>query len=382
MKNFVYLILTFLCLSACQEKEGYKITVNIDGLPDGLKVYLTGDGREVLDSTVTSGGQCFFEGRVDYPIYADIDIKTPGEPFSGRVFSFFLENSDIQVKGEWEKWSKIEITGSALEDKHEGLENQLKPLYRKLNREIGEQEWRMYSEPLHNGTFTVDCMRSGVEIAKQKREIERQVREIVFRFIKENPTSPVTLKLVADQLRNESRFTVQEVDELVESLSPELKQTGTFKMLEKKIETYRKTALGEKYIDFRVADVDGKEGKFSDYVQPGKYNLLEVWASWCGYCREEIPHLKIVQEKYGDRFNIIAVSIDKNEDEWRQAMNEENANYLQLHGLKDEEGNSVGDLYGFRGIPYSLVIDGEGRIVTVDGRGVKLDLLLEELYKE
>ena len=128
--------------------------------------------------------------------------------------------------------------------------------------------------------------------------------------------------------------------------------------------------------------MNGKEGMFSDYVKPGQYNMLEVWASWCGHCRVEIPHLKMVQEKYGDRFNIIAVSWDKEDAEWRKAMKEDQPSYLQLRAVKDENGNDVGTAYGLHGIPFSLVIDGEGKIVQQEARAANLDLLMETLYGE
>lgn len=88
----------------------------------------------------------------------------------------------------------------------------------------------------------------------------------------------------------------------------------------------------------------------------------------------------MVQEKYGDRFNIIAVSWDEDETEWREAINEDQPNYIQLRALKDDQGKDVGNCYHLKGIPYSLIIDGDGRIVTTEGRAAKLDLLLEELY--
>ena len=47
---------------------------------------------------------------------------------------------------------------------------------------------------------------------------------------------------------------------------------------------------GRPCVDFKVVNVNGKEGMFSDYVKPGKYNMLEVWALWCGHCRVVIPH--------------------------------------------------------------------------------------------
>lgn len=190
----------------------------------------------------------------------------------------------------------------------------------------------------------------------------------------------MALKVLDNLLGYASSFTADEIDGWMGTLAPELKCTEAYRALEEKIAVYKETAKGEKFIDFRVVDLNGKEGMLSDYVQPGKYNLLEVWVSWCGHCRVEVPHLKILRKKYGDRFNIIAVSTDRTDKEWRKAMNADKPNYLQLRAVKDDKGKDVGDYYRLRGIPYSLVIDGEGRIVSENGRGAKLDVLLEEQY--
>ncbi len=380
MKSIIYFTIIFLCLISCKQESGYKVVVNLEGIPDSLKVYLLDDNRQLLDSSLTNQGQFTFEGKVDNPFLASVTIKTPGEVFAGRSFDFFLENSAIQVKGEWKDFHNMVITGSKLQDEYNTYQKQLDPLYDKLNQELASQMFQIYSQPLYDGNFTADCIRPGIEIAKQEREIVKQIRQVTFRFIEEHPVSLVTLKILEDQFRVESRFSMEEVNKLMSSLSPELKQMEGFQALVEKMNTYQETALGEKYIDFRVVDMNGKEGMFSDYVQPGKYNMLEVWASWCGHCRVEIPHLKMVQEKYGDRFNIIAVSWDEDETEWREAINEDQPNYIQLRALKDDQGKDVGNCYHLKGIPYSLIIDGDGRIVTTEGRAAKLDLLLEELY--
>ena len=65
---------------------------------------------------------------------------------------------------------------------------------------------------------------------------------------------------------------------------------GALKALEEKLAERCKLAKGRPCVDFKVVDVNGKEGMFSDYVKPGKYNMLEVWALWCGHCRVVIPH--------------------------------------------------------------------------------------------
>jgi len=210
--------------------------------------------------------------------------------------------------------------------------------------------------------------------------LNKRIEQYRIDFIRQHPSSPVSLE-VCNGLVTKGH-TEKELVEVLGMLAPELQATDAYRELQEKVKSVTKFAPGKDFVDFKVVDVNGKEGMFSDYVKPGKYNMLEVWASWCGHCRVEIPHLKMVQEKYGDRFNIIDVSWDKDEAEWRKAMKEENAPYLQLRAVKDENGQDVGTAYGLHGIPFSLVIDGEGKIVTEEARAASLDLLLEELYGE
>lgn len=382
MKNKIgYIIALFLCLAACRQEPGYKVTVTVAGMPDGLKVYLEDRNSRALDSTVTENESFVFEGKVETPFYADFDIKTPGDRFVGRVFSLFLENSDIRVESNWEEdFFDMKITGSALQDEYAAYEKRLEPLYRKLHNELYEKYWNAYSRYLYENCFEAGHIPAGMEIARLQNQVTEQVQKVMMEFVGTHSASPVALKVLDNLLGYASSFTADEIDGWTKPLSPELKRTEAYRALEEKIAVYKETAKGEKFIDFRVVDVNGKEGMLSDYVQPGKYNLLEVWASWCGHCRVEVPHLKILRKKYGDRFNIIAVSTDKTDEEWRKAMNADKPNYLQLRAVKDDKGKDVGDYYRLRGIPYSLVIDGEGRIVSENGRGAKLDVLLEEQY--
>ena len=156
-----------------------------------------------------------------------------------------------------------------------------------------------------------------------------------------------------------------------------LKQTNMFKQMKQLIADYDDTAKGENFTDLRVIDVQGKEGWLSDYIQPGKYNLFEVWGVYCGHCRMEIPHLNIVHENYGDKLNIIALCWDeaKYEEDWKKALGEDKPCYLQLRQVDD-----VQKIYHLSHVPYSLIIDGDGKIVTERAKGAELDLLLEQHF--
>ena len=137
-----------------------------------------------------------------------------------------------------------------------------------------------------------------------------------------------------------------------------------------------KIEVGTQYKDIAGLDLDGKEHKLSDALGEGKYVLMDIWASWCGPCRAEFPHLKSAYKKYHDRgLDIFAVSIDSDRGDWIDAMEEEDTPWLNYL----DQGNDVSDIYGVAGIPYNVLIDENGIIVGKQLRGHDMDERLDEL---
>ncbi|WP_159452674.1 TlpA family protein disulfide reductase [Pedobacter nyackensis] len=137
-----------------------------------------------------------------------------------------------------------------------------------------------------------------------------------------------------------------------------------------------KIANGQKAPDFAYPDVTGKKWGPKDFK--GKYLIIDFWASWCGPCRQEIPHLKEVYKKYKDKgLEILAVSVDAKEADWKNAMAEEKMIWPQINA---KESKPVMASYLFNGIPYLVVVDKEGNIIEKNLRGESLDAKLKEIF--
>jgi peroxiredoxin len=125
-------------------------------------------------------------------------------------------------------------------------------------------------------------------------------------------------------------------------------------------------ARGEPAPAFEIETMDGKKVSLDSLA--GKVVLLDFWATWCGYCERDSDYVQSMLDTFDDgRFVLLEVSVDENEDLWR--------NYVKgkrLHGLQTrDEKKDVGALFHVTGYPTYIVIDGDGmvrqRAVGIEG---------------
>jgi thiol-disulfide isomerase/thioredoxin len=112
----------------------------------------------------------------------------------------------------------------------------------------------------------------------------------------------------------------------------------------------------------------------------GKVVLIDFWASWCGPCRKENPNVVRLYNKFKDKgFTVYSVSLDNDINAWKQAIQSDGLvwpNHVSdLLGWK----SPVVQTYGFNGIPYTVLIDKNGKILGVGLRGQELEQKLNEV---
>jgi thiol-disulfide isomerase/thioredoxin len=114
----------------------------------------------------------------------------------------------------------------------------------------------------------------------------------------------------------------------------------------------------------------------------GKYVLVDFWASWCGPCRRENPNVVKLYKKYRKKnFTVYSVSLDEDGTKWKQAIKMDNL--IWPNHVSDLKGwqSSVVPMFNIQGIPYTVLVNPEGKIIGINLRGQELENKLEEIFK-
>ena len=119
------------------------------------------------------------------------------------------------------------------------------------------------------------------------------------------------------------------------------------------------TTKGQEAPDFALPLTDGSEAKLSELLKDNEVVVLNIFASWCGPCKEEFPDMEKTYRKYRDKMEIVAVTGDP--DDTMDDMTK----YKEEHGLSFPVGvkNESIDSLEVGGFPTTYIIDRNGRIV-------------------
>lgn len=155
---------------------------------------------------------------------------------------------------------------------------------------------------------------------------------------------------------------------------------GIYNNKKQQIEAANPFARGKQVPDFTELRTDGKKSmKLSDLR--GQVVLLDFWASWCGPCRAENPNVVKNYQKYKDAgFTVMSVSLDSNKDKWLAAIQADQLNWPNHVSDLGGWNSKVAKLYGVQSIPFTVLIDKDGKVIATNLRGAALEQTLQQIF--
>ena len=134
---------------------------------------------------------------------------------------------------------------------------------------------------------------------------------------------------------------------------------------------------------FSVTTIDGKRISLDDLQ--GKVVLLDFWATWCGPCREALPHMRSIAKNFeGQPLVILSVSLDSDEQKWKEFITKNEMTWMQYRD--GSFTGSISKMFGVQAIPHTFTIDADGVLqderigdASIEGKLKKLVARAREL---
>ena len=376
MKN---LLVAFFALILCSCQAPVKDTITIQGkvkFPDNkfkMKIVKrNGFDKTIIDSVaVNPDGTYKFEMKVDKPGVYTLDCQ------KWQSVQIWAENEDLEINFRGQDTAKMKIKNPPYVYINGGPNNEVMNL-------LAYNYYRNYQSMIAAGKVMYKASQSDSEEWKKEAgngyntcydDLDERTRYIAEHYADRN-----SIISVLGSLRKDSdKALLEKIVKILEAKNPNYQPLIDYKEATAKAKAQKeRLAIGKEAPIFEFPTVEGKMVNLKEFR--GKYLVVDFWASWCGPCRKEIPHLKELYEVYKDKdVEFLSVSIDKSKNAWKKAMRQEDMHWPQIQA--PDSGKDIMKEYQFSGIPYIILLDKEGKIVGKQLRGESLTKKLEETIK-
>lgn len=317
-----------------------KIYLIDKGLAYGLK-----KDPLLIDSCYSNAGSFKFSGSLkDIGLYS---IQIPSK--SPAVVNLVLENGTFKVSGDALELFKAKVEGH-FQDK----------VYKRYLNEIDN----FYTTPLNRLVDSVFMYRSkgdtitSIKFEKEYTLLEKKYLDDVLSFIKNNTNAYASL-LVLNNTIIDRDLGIDTAEHYFNLLSPELKKSPIGQVAAKKIYFYKRKPL-EPAPEITGTDVNGK--RISSNKFKGRLLLIDFWATWCGPCIAQIPELRRINNKFGDKVVLLSVSLDTDRNKWKEFVNKHKMDWQNIcDGLGGRSPINVN--FNIRGIPRAVLCDSDGLVI-------------------
>ena len=357
-KLLLSIVAASMTLAACNAQSGYKVTGTVEGMPDGKAIIATvnGSSLDTLAKADVKNGSFEFTGNVSEPTGAYIMVIG-----QRGAIPFMLENANITVNA---GQAGLTVTGS------EG--QKIYDQFMAINTTSQQEAMKLQQE--YQAANGDQAKMQAVQEAYAKLMTDAQAKET--ELIKANPDSYVSTFVIVSSM---GQMEYEQLKERYNLLGEKAKASAQGKAIAAQIAKLESTAIGQIAPNFTITTPEGES--ISLYDIKGKVKLIDFWASWCGPCRGENPHVVEIYKEYHPKgLEIFGVSLDNNKEAWVKAIADDGLVWKHGSDLKGWQ-SAPAQLYSVSGIPHTVLLDENNKIIAKNLRGDELKQKIAELLK-
>lgn len=348
MKRVMFVAAAALMMSACNPPKTYVIEGSIEGALGKIALVDIND-QKTFAEVKSEDGNFTLEVESKNPVIAVLKIH------GKQLIPVFVDASPLKIEGSMEEAEKLSVSGSVSNE-----------AFREFTRKQTE-----ILAPVLTGEATAD----------QQQAVWEGVMNLAEASYNENKDNLWGAYLLSSV--KYPQLSAQEILDAIAFLPAEIQKEESIVALKESAKAQLKTEVGQKYINIELPNAEDKQVALSKVVKANKVVLLDFWASWCGPCMREVPHLMKAYGDYHEKgFEIYGVSLDSDKDSWMSAVLSNNFMWVNVLALPDSKAKAA-EKYGVSSIPSNFLIDSStGKIIAKNLRGEALEEELAKFFAE